>query len=273
MLKEENIPKILHYPQFITRAGTSYVHFTIYERNNRDVPVGMVVNPEANDPIREIFIYMPERAAIPSTTAWDTENLGMVLGQALPRMRDDGFMKGIANTLKEAGAAMGNTAMNYAYFNSMAHAAQLAGLNLTSGVAMGVLGQKIPNPHVTLLFRGVNLRTFEFSFKLYPHDIKERDAIQHIIACFRAYALPEANERDFFLGYPPFFNIQYYYNKNESEYLNRFKKCALVSVDTDYTLSGMWSLTRDGFPTEINLTLRFTEEELVLRDDVLNKGY
>lgn len=267
MAKEEEIPKELYYPQIITNTETSYVLFSIYERNNRSN------GSEANNPLKKIFIYMPERASIPSTTSWDSENLGMVVGQTLPNLRDDGFMQGILNTIMESGEKGVTSGLDYMYFNSMSAAFQKLGFNASTGTLMGVVGQKIPNPHVALLFRGVNLRTFEFSFKLYPHNTKERDTIHQIIKCFRAYSLPQANETDFFLNYPPFFEIKYFFNKNENKYLNKFKKSSLVAVDTDYTASGMWSVTRDGFPTEINLTLRFSEEELVLRDDVFEEGF
>jgi hypothetical protein len=294
MLKKKDIEKKLFYPRkIVDRPGSSFIQFTIYERKNRDdTPKtddeGVVTSPTGSVPIQTIFLYMPERAVAPNTISWGEGSLGVIghtgaktitdVAGALPTsLGGSGFSAEKAGMiLGNVAGTIGEAALTYMPYNLASYALQgLGAQNLDAGTLMGVVGGKIPNPYVTLLFKGVNLRTFEFQFKLYPHDIHERDAIQKIIACFRGYALPtsESGGGSVFFKYPPFFTIQYFYNKKPSEYLHRFKKSALIAVDVDYTNSGMWSITRDGFPTEISLNLRFQEEEILLQDDVLDQGY
>ena len=112
------------------------------------------------------------------------------------------------------------------------------------------------------------MRNFQFAFKLYPHSKTEADTIHEIIKTLRKASLPSKTNNTAFLGYPDIFDISYWIGSDKNEYLHKFKPAALVSIDTDFTASSQWAQTRDGFPAEINLILNFTEEEIVIREDV-----
>lgn len=52
-----------------------------------------------------------------------------------------------------------------------------------------VIGE-IPNPHPTVVFRGVNLRDYQFTFNLYPTSAQETQMLRKIINLLKQYSLP-----------------------------------------------------------------------------------
>jgi hypothetical protein len=235
----------------------AYIQFNEWERQDRN----------ASNPANTYTLYMPERLVNPNTVSWDNEKLGVIAGIGKGLM--DGNM-----SLGSAAANLGSAAAQNAGFNIASSLAQKLGSKVSADVLMGITSQKIPNPYLTMLFRGVDFRTFEFSFKMYPHSQADTQTIYDMIQSLRMASLPpgKGGANESILGYPNEFTIEYQFDGKPNKWLNKFKRCVLVGMDTDYTGSGMWSMTRDGFPAEITLNLRFTEIEIVLRDDV-KEGY
>lgn len=54
-------------------------------------------------------------------------------------------------------------------------------------------------------------------------------------------------------------------------YLHRFKRSVITELTLDYTGTGMWTMLRNGFPTETVLTITLGEIEMVVREDVDNR--
>lgn len=66
--------------------------------------------------------------------------------------------------------------------------------------------------------------------------------------------------------------IQYQWHGGENIYLHRFKRSVITELTVDYTGTGMWTMLRNGFPTETILTISLGEIEIVVREDV-NNGF
>jgi hypothetical protein len=235
----------------------AFILFQEWERQDRN----------SSRPTNTYALYMPERLVNPNTVSWDAEKLGVVAGLGTELMNGQISTGTALSNVYQAGATR-------AKFNIASSIAQKMGSSASAETLMGATLQKIPNPYLTMLFRGVDFRTFEFTFKLYPHSQQDTITIRDMIKSLRMASLPpgKGGSGDYLLGYPNEFTIEYHYGDIINPWLNKFKRCVLVGIDTDYTGSGMWSMTRDGFPAEITLNLRFTEIEIVLRDDV-NEGY
>lgn len=73
--------------------------------------------------------------------------------------------------------------------------------DLTKGQAGQVAGA-IPNPYVTLMFNGVDLRTFTFTWKFAPRNVTESEMLRAIIQLFKGSALPTYSSTDGVLQYP-----------------------------------------------------------------------
>ena len=245
-------------------ASFTYVHFASYER----------MTTKSSTPANDIYLYLPEKMTMPSTVKWDMTGMGMAGKQAENALRgnkDGTVLDAIESGAKAAGSAIFHGGMKalgdgrISNFGNMYNAEHLSGL-----IAGGV-----PNPYLTMLFKGVDPRVFEFSFKFYPHDEAEALIIDKIVETFRADALPPGSQsyNPVHLGYPREYEIEYMLAGVTHPWLNRFKRSVITQISLDYTGAGMWSVsTQFQYPTYLVLNLTFTELEIVLRDDVY-EGY
>lgn len=130
------------------------------------------------------------------------------------------------------------------------------------------------NPFVSLIFRSISLRVFEFNFLLVATTEKEVLVIKDIVKAFRVNSTPSKNDTagGILLNYPNDFKIKHIWLNEENPYLNKFKKLALTNVDTDFSAAGSLALTRIGSPAFTKLSLRFTEQSIVLSEDI-EDGY
>lgn len=241
-------------------ASLTYVQFSSYER----------MTTKASSPVNDIFLYLPEKLTMPSTVKWDMTGIGMGSAQAENAVRG-----GMDPTVKNIGGMVGGI---------VTAGATQAGLKaITDGVATlsgsmansehlyGLAAGGIPNPYMTMLFKGVDPRNFEFSFKFFPHNEMEAIIIDQIVETFRADSLPPGSQsaNPTHLGYPREFEIQYMIGGMPHPWLNKFKRSVITRLDLDYTGASMWSVsTQFQFPTYLVMNISFTELEIVLRDDV-----
>ena len=133
-------------------------------------------------------------------------------------------------------------------------------LSRTSGV--------IINPNMELLFDSPTLRSFGFSFKLSPRSDTEANQVLGIIRFFKQAMVPKAKEGNLFLGSPDSFKVEYLFGNNKPHPgLNRFKECALETVQVNYTPEGTYNSLRDGIMPSYEMELRFRELDPVLDRD------
>lgn len=121
------------------------------------------------------------------------------------------------------------------------------------------------DPQFILLFTGVQARTFSFDFKLSPRNASEAQMISKIIRIFKQWAAPATagpkGQRHWDL--PGLFHIEYW----NSQQTHKIKPCALTGISVNYTGSGTNHTFYDGYPIQTDLTLTFTESELLTRQD------
>ncbi|MDD5150011.1 MAG: hypothetical protein PHC28_05945 [Flavobacterium sp.] len=260
------------YPSNVgTGSFSSCIMFTEYVRNS-----GVGTSPG-----NAIILYMPERASNPSTVNWESKATGVgvnavsqMLGnnQNAAQSGEQTMLGGLGQLISNGVGALAQGAGSAA-FDAAKSFASSKGVNidLSFEEAQGIISRTIPNPYIEYLFKGVDFRNFEFSFKLYPHSQAEAENIYQIIKVFRSAAYPNAGSaNDAILGYPNEFDIEYLYNGKTNKYLNKFKRSVLTKVDVDYTSAGSWTMTRDGFPSQIELNLSFSEIQILVASDIRN---
>jgi len=153
-----------------------------------------------------------------------------------------------------------------------------AGAILPEGVrnAIGLAARVTVNPNLRTTFQGVAIRQFSFTFKFLPVSREESLEVKKIVRFFRFHAYPETIRLDGVvpLGYkyPDMFRI-----KLRSRVGGVFENIGtpiklsyLNSVQTVYNPTQQ-TFHEDGSPTEIDLTLRFSEFKTLDRDDILNE--
>ena len=120
------------------------------------------------------------------------------------------------------------------------------------------------NPNKELLFNGVNLRTFNFSFKLMPRNKDEADQVERIIRSFKRNMAPVVGGSETgygFLRTPSVFELQYMNGSREHPFLHKFKQCFLENCTVNYTGDGFYATYAGGQPVSMILNLTFKEIE------------
>jgi hypothetical protein len=151
-----------------------------------------------------------------------------------------------------------------------------------SGTAVGALGGNVSgtqlvsratgqvfNPNLELLFEGVNIRSFPFSFELFPRDRKEAEEVKKIIRTLKiaASARKSGGSGEIFISAPRVFHLTYMKGRNKHPFLNTFLPMALTSVNLTYTGSNTYSTFYDGTPTHMRMDLTFKELNPVYAED------
>jgi len=122
-----------------------------------------------------------------------------------------------------------------------------------------------------LTFKGIEFRKFQFQYNLVPQSRKESEDLDKIIKTFRQAMLPNIISTGFY-DIPQSFDIQYVIKNSDGDkvklIMHKFKPCNLEECNVTYGANGRYTLTRDGYPANIQLSLTFSENEQVTRDDI-----
>ena len=125
-----------------------------------------------------------------------------------------------------------------------------------------------------LAFKGLNKRKFQFQFRFLPKNKKEADEVRNIIFAFRANAAPEfvgGNRQGRKMRVPNTFDIQYMYDGNENQYLQKISTCVLENITVTYGGDRFRTFTpnEEGAPpVETQCTLEFSEMELITKERI-----
>jgi len=160
--------------------------------------------------------------------------------------------------------------------------AVVAGL---AGQAFGVLGGNVSatglisratgsifNPNMELLFQGVNLRSFSFTFNMVARSRREGEEIKKIIRTFKKASVPKKNSTDdaksgVFISAPDIFQLAYMKGNSPHPFLNKFIPAALVNMNVNYTGSNTYATYHDGTPVHITMQLDFQELNPIYFED------
>lgn len=257
--------------------------------NKEDKP--LTISPGIHMPLstKKISVYLPIAFGSTDTLTYDSPSLGPsgallnnalsgangkagdVLGNALGDFID--LFKGAGATTASSLGKLG-----------IAKLAKRGPTEVGDGAAAAL--RVTVDPNIRTLFRSVAVRQFAFSFKFIAKNSREAQEIKAIIKRFRFYAYPESigfagksvkdggNGSEISVGfkYPHPFVIKTEFvdeNKNTIEIGPKIKSCYLTSITTNFNPSSM-AFHRDGEPVEIDLSLNFTEETTLNKQDILD---
>ena len=146
------------------------------------------------------------------------------------------------------------------------------GANVSAGSILARSTGQILNSNLELLFQGVNLRTFPFTFTFSPRNSKEADVVKSIIKSLKASMSPKAGDyngsaQGIFLKSPDLFQLKYLHDGEDHPFLNTFKLCALTGMQVNYTNAGTYASYGDGTPVNIRMNLNFKEINPIYHED------
>jgi hypothetical protein len=127
---------------------------------------------------------------------------------------------------------------------------------------------QILQSNLELLFSGVTLRSFPFTFDFTPRDQVEAKEVMAIIRCLKSSMVPKKGSNPaLFIGSPKVFQLEYVTGQREHPFLNRFKICSLAQLSVNYTASGTYATYPDGTPVHIQVLCEFKEINPIYAED------
>jgi hypothetical protein len=121
------------------------------------------------------------------------------------------------------------------------------------------------NPQEEMLYGGTPMREFLFEYMMTPRNLQEAQSIRDIVQKFKYHASPQfADNQGRFIIPPSYFDITFMFNGSRNTMLPRMSTCALTQVQVNYSAGlDTWAAFEDGMPIQVNLTLGFTELEMM----------
>ena len=133
---------------------------------------------------------------------------------------------------------------------------------------------QIFNPNMELLFNGVNLRNFRFSFKMTPRSEKEAEQCKLIIRTFKMNMAPKVTSgrgsQSLFLNTPNVFQLRYKSGFRNHPFMHKFKQCFLTDISVNYTGEGVYATYENREPVSMIMDLTFKELEPIYDIDYFN---
>jgi hypothetical protein len=149
-----------------------------------------------------------------------------------------------------------------------AQATSVFGGNVTLNQVLARENGTILNPNMELLFNGVTLRTFRFSFKMTPRDDKESEQIKYIMRSLKQNMAAKSGTT--FLTAPNIFELTYRKGNTNHPFLHKFKPCALTDMAVNYTGENVYATYGDGTPVSMTMDLTFKELVPIYDNDYLD---
>lgn len=229
--------KIYVFPETIREKAESGYPFVSFSFIKRNLP---------NNP--QVYLYLPPGFSVPDGAAYGNVDLGIIGAKA--DLSNDNTKGALAN---EAGGK---------FLKMLGADAVFTKRQIDAGMAL--------NPNTVLAFDNVTVRSFNFQFKLVAESDKEANQILIIENLFRAALYPEVKD-NLYLEYPPTFKIQFYHGEQENTFMPQIQECFLANITTTYNASSNM-FHADGAPSEIDMSLTFTETKANTRNDLYGDG-
>jgi hypothetical protein len=215
-----------------------------------------------------IILPIPEQLNDTNTVRYEGLNYGAVAALGAAAIAGD------YSESKKAGQSLAQAFKNANGASDYARIAAVVGIasvppgmqdNKVAAVAQGSLGV-IQNPHLALLFDGVNLRTHTLSWKLSPKTEAEAKTLGTLIYFLKRKSLPSFNAivSKFALDYPDQVLVEF--TNVDKQFKDSIKKSMVenVSVDIAYDAPAFY---KSGRPVEVRLTLNLKEVEIRTQED------
>jgi hypothetical protein len=283
----------LRYPNKEIHKNTDYLQIDVLQYK----PLGLDLTQKRNNTIKSlktskgnynkkedilgsILLPVPQNISSTNSTGWGEDSINPFaaygLGLASNVMNSGPSLGDFFNGLLSAGSDIANAGkslvqsgeaqqLSNAFFASKA--VNLLGGNTSfEGVLARSTGQ-ILNPNTELLFNGVKLRSFNFSFNLAPRNGDEAEMVKNIIRTLKISMSPSTtidngNQTGIFLQSPNVFRLKYKTGSNNHQFLNSFVIAALTNVQVNYTGSGTYMTYDDGSKTPVHMVMQLSFQEL-----------
>ena len=303
MASTNSLPQVLRYPYDAITKTTDYLQIDIsdykpvgasyirdrrlLESNSNDLlsrtsgtsattKVGGREGVVAGD---SILLPMPSNIQDGNSVTYADDSMNAIVAKALEGVKSTmntrdatGAIKGIAG-LFDLGV---NDEVRKAVLRSLAaQAVNIFGGNVTPNSLLAREQGDIFNPNLELLFNGVTLRSFKFSFKMTPRSEPEARQCRLILRTLKQGMAPKlgkdsGNIQNLYLSTPNIFNLQYKKGPDPHPFLHSFKQCALTDMAVNYTGENIYATYGGDLASPISMIMDLTFKEL---EPIYNTDY
>ena len=238
---------------------------------------GLSISPQTTNPRAVISLYMPDTLNAGYHSSYDTPSLEEAFGSTIQGLRS---LSKTAGQFAQGADLKSVISSDPGVINLQAKLAGLAaGLaggdaKTTQALVLQAKGYAI-NPQVQMLYRGIELRSFQLSFIFTPKSADETEQVDKIISMFKYYSSPalqagaQTQTDSMFLIPPALFNVNFMINNGENRYLPKYGDCVLDSLEVNYAPNG-WSSFESGAPVQTTLSLNFRETQIIDKTKLTN---
>ena len=233
------------------------------------------------NPLGFIFLPMPENIQDSNAVGWGDDSINGLaaagVGAVKKAIENKDFIAGVTEGTKEFTGRLGSAlnsdgAQKLASSFFASKAVNVLGGNTSLDGVLARTSGTIINPNMELLFKGVTLRSFNFTFDLAPRDERESDTIKRIFRIFKQNMQARkssdgGNSSGFFLRSPNVFQLNYKTGRRNHNFLHKFKPMALLNMAVNYTGAGTYTTYEDATPVHMKLDLSFQELNPIYAED------
>jgi len=257
---------------------------------------------------QEILLYMPQDVSTSMSTSWGGKEIsnaaaGFLSTYANTTAADGAAIDNIAagkNMLAAIPTTIGAGLVNLG-LNATGAQSNL-GMNDILGGTAGV----ILNPNTELLFGGPAIRNIGFKFKMAARSEKEARTMIAICRQFQYHASSKmgaaspvvegtvkglqtignitgvtkkknnwSDEKianwattNNFITVPDLCLFKYMTGSDQNNIINQYKACAITNVDVNFTPDGSYSTLIGGFPSALELSVKFVETKIIYQSEI-----
>ena len=265
-------------PQAVTQGGLNNVIQSGLKSANASLP------PPNYEYEGEVILPIPTAVRDKSSASWSMTKMSPVMAAAVGAVAVPagqaarGDILGAAGSMmetvfKSGGPFFGSEGSDYREVLAASMSSALLGsFGLTGLEPSDILARttgKVSNPNMELLFRGPNMREFEFAWKFACRSAEEAKRIRQIIKFMKLQCLPTVGENTTLINSPNVFFIRYMNGDTRIKSLPQPKICALVNFGIDHTPDGMgWAAYEDSHPVSSSLVMQFAELTPLFRNEM-----
>ncbi len=208
--------------------------------------------------LAEVILPIPQSISDSNSVNWEKDELNPL--QAAGTQLAGKLMTDPGGALEDLKGIQG--------FGGIDDTTKKAAMSALAGMAVGktpnaaiarATGQVL-NPNLEMLFDGVTIRSFDFTFIFGPRNESEANQIKQIIRLFKKHmAAKGSSGNGLFIASPDIFIFEYMKGGAAHPYLNVFKPMVMTGMNINYTGNGTYSTYHDGTPTLMQMTVNLNE--------------
>jgi len=237
------------------------------------------LKPKQSAPKCYILLPIPQNISDTVSVSWGDDQInaleagGLALGAAAMKEGGAAFPAAVEFLKKNVTGAANNQKFIDAATNALSgKLVNALGGNVSITSLISRTTGQVMNNNLELLFKGVNLRSFQFTFDLAPRSQKEAEMVKLIIRKFKQEmtARNKASTEGtvgLFIESPSIFQLTYKSGGRKHPFLHTFKPCALTGCGVNYTASGTYATYQNKEPVHMQLSLEFKELNPIYSED------